>query len=398
MTHCETRQARRPAAKGWCPGALRPMASGDGLVVRVRPHGGRITQAQAQALADLAAVHGNGLIDLGTRAHVQLRGVTPAGLAPIQVELAALGLLDPDQALEARRNILVTPLWRDGDETQALVAALERELAAAPALTAKFGFAVDTGPAPVLMGDSADIRIERAAAGGLILRADGQALGAPVTVAEAPARAVDLARWFMASGGVEAGRMARLLATAAAPALPDWAKPGLAPMAAGQVLRPGRHALGLCLGLAFGQMTAATLRRLARATPAIRLTPWRCVLLEGDTPPAETFADDPGLITAPADPRLRLAACTGAPGCPSASVATRALALALLPWLPEGADLHVSGCAKGCARPGPADFTLVGREGRFDILRGAAPWGRPIATGLSAADLTANPVHLFGAS
>ena len=23
--------------KGWCPGALRPMLSGDGLVVRVRP-------------------------------------------------------------------------------------------------------------------------------------------------------------------------------------------------------------------------------------------------------------------------------------------------------------------------------------------------------------------------
>ncbi len=23
--------------KGWCPGALRPMQSGDGLVVRIRP-------------------------------------------------------------------------------------------------------------------------------------------------------------------------------------------------------------------------------------------------------------------------------------------------------------------------------------------------------------------------
>ncbi len=26
--------------KGWCPGALRPMESGDGLVVRVRPRAG----------------------------------------------------------------------------------------------------------------------------------------------------------------------------------------------------------------------------------------------------------------------------------------------------------------------------------------------------------------------
>ena len=30
------------AIKGWCPGALRPMQSGDGLVVRVRPFGGRV--------------------------------------------------------------------------------------------------------------------------------------------------------------------------------------------------------------------------------------------------------------------------------------------------------------------------------------------------------------------
>ena len=30
------------AIKGWCPGALRPMQSGDGLVVRVRPFGGRL--------------------------------------------------------------------------------------------------------------------------------------------------------------------------------------------------------------------------------------------------------------------------------------------------------------------------------------------------------------------
>ena len=33
--------------KGWCPSALRPMQSGDGLVVRVRPRGGRLSAEQA---------------------------------------------------------------------------------------------------------------------------------------------------------------------------------------------------------------------------------------------------------------------------------------------------------------------------------------------------------------
>jgi precorrin-3B synthase len=43
-----------PAIRGWCPGAHRPMASGDGLVVRVRPPLGELTPAQAEGLADLA--------------------------------------------------------------------------------------------------------------------------------------------------------------------------------------------------------------------------------------------------------------------------------------------------------------------------------------------------------
>ena len=35
------------AAKGWCPGALRPMESGDGLIARIRPRGGRLSAAAA---------------------------------------------------------------------------------------------------------------------------------------------------------------------------------------------------------------------------------------------------------------------------------------------------------------------------------------------------------------
>ncbi|HWL21327.1 MAG TPA: precorrin-3B synthase, partial [Bradyrhizobium sp.] len=50
--------------KGWCPSAYRPMQSGDGLVVRIRPRGGRLSAGQASAIADLAERHGNGLIDL----------------------------------------------------------------------------------------------------------------------------------------------------------------------------------------------------------------------------------------------------------------------------------------------------------------------------------------------
>jgi precorrin-3B synthase len=32
--------------------------------------------------------------------------------------------------------------------------------------------------------------------------------------------------------------------------------------------------------------------------------------------------------------------------------------------------IHVSGCAKGCARSTPADYVLVGQDGRYGVVRG----------------------------
>ena len=64
--------------QGWCPGALRPMASGDGLVLRVRAPNGRLEPDQARRIAELARRHGNGLIDLTSRANLQLRGLDDA--------------------------------------------------------------------------------------------------------------------------------------------------------------------------------------------------------------------------------------------------------------------------------------------------------------------------------
>ena len=96
--------------KGWCPGILRPMPSGDGLIVRVRPRGGAFSLATAGALADLAEAFGNGHIDLTRRANLQIRGLTGERLDGLQAELGRLGLLDPDAETEAVRNVMVAPL------------------------------------------------------------------------------------------------------------------------------------------------------------------------------------------------------------------------------------------------------------------------------------------------
>ena len=44
--------------------------------------------------------------------------------------------------------------------------------------------------------------------------------------------------------------------------------------------------------------------------------------------------------------------------------------------------VHVSGCAKGCAHPGPAALTLVGAEGRYDLVMDGRAGDMPVATGL----------------
>lgn len=380
-----------PLIKGWCPGALRPMESGDGWVVRVRAHGGRLTAGALARIAGLAAAYGNGLIDLSARGNLQIRGVMPQSHPPLIDGLGAVGLIDEDATREARRNILVTPFWQDGDGTQALVAGLEAALADGPDLPGKFGFAIDTGAVPVLAGASADVRLERGAGGGLILRADGASHGQPVTAETAVAAMIGLARWFVQSGGVREGR-GRMAAHLARVELPAGLSSLPVPLPAPVTMRPGPVADGSLVALRFGQVDAETLASLATQVPAVRLTPWRMLLLEGlaDAPAL------PGLIRDPANPMLRVVACTGAPGCPQALQPTRALAAALATHVPSGQVLHVSGCGKGCAHPGPADLTLAATATGFDLIANGRASDTPQRRGLPAQALIADPLVLTG--
>jgi precorrin-3B synthase len=346
--------------QGWCPSALHPMASGDGLVLRIRPRLARLSVAQAQGLAEAALAHGNGLIELTARANLQLRGVTEASHAPLIRALEELGLLDPTDREERIRNVLVTPFWTPGDGTEALATALERALADGPILPAKFGFAVDTGAQPVLSQTSADIRLERDADGALILRADGAGAGRIVTPDRAASEALALARWFLQTGGAPEGRgrMAAHLRRATPPGLANAVPaPGLPP------LRPGLDLRGALVALEFGILRAETFADLA--TAPLRITPWRMLLIEG----ASMLPSLPGVITDAADARLRVMACTGSPGCPQALQKTRTLARRLAPTVPPGQVLHVSGCNKGCAHPGAADVTLSATRRGFGLIR-----------------------------
>src|SRR5690606_8581459 len=120
-------------------------------------------------------------------------------------ELAGLDLLDVDPEEESRRNIVVAPFWTAGDLTHRLESALAETLPQLPDLPSKFGFTVDCGPAPILTGAPADIRLERRR-DGLILRLDGMRRGRPVAEEHVPGAVVEAADWFAAHRTPEARR------------------------------------------------------------------------------------------------------------------------------------------------------------------------------------------------
>ena len=55
----------------------------------------------------------------------------------------------------------------------------------------------------------------------------------------------------------------------------------------------------------------------------------------------------------------------------------------------EGIVLHVSGCAKGCARPFPTAATLTATADGYDLVLKGKPGDQPMRRGLSSAEAAA---------
>jgi precorrin-3B synthase len=160
----------------------------------------------------------------------------------------------------------------------------------------------------------------------------------------------------------------------------------------------GHHPLDasglLGLGLAFGRLSAGDLtwlvdRAQARGAGELRLSPWRAILLPGvDAHAAQHILSRASdhFITDPADARLAVIACAGAPACVSAQAPTQDHALSLAPLAralsPAGVTLHVSGCAKGCARPASTAVTLIARAGLYDLVTQGRASNAPALQGL----------------
>jgi len=287
-----------------CPGVLRLHPAEDGALARVRVPGGRLSAAQLRALAAAARL-GNGLVDLTSRANVQVRGLAAADGGAVAELLEAAGLL-PSRTHERVRNILASPLGGCDEVVDALDAAIcaEPELAQ---LSGRFLFAVG---------------VEHAAAGvTLVAAADG------LPRDDAVAAAVAAARASLHEDGWTSKRV-RFEATVARE-LTDF-ETALVPL---------------------GRLDAAQLDALASLATEVRIGVEGTLTMR-DVAPAALAAI--GLVVDPDSGWAGLTACAGLGACPKARADVRAAAARRAQRRrPGAAPEHLVACERRCgARPG----------------------------------------------
>jgi precorrin-3B synthase len=378
-----------PQRRGACPGLSAPMATGDGLLVRLLPIGTIALDAFA-ALGAAARQHGNGIVEVTSRGSIQIRGLS-AGSAPgFAAAVAALGI-----AAEDGIPVLTDPLADLAPDEMIDATALAADLRLALAqgslaqrLSAKVSVAIDNGGLLNLDGIVADVRLRAEAIDGvaaLCVSVGGDGRNATHLGCIAGRDGVEVTTRLL-EVLAQRGRVARMRDAVAADGIaafrsavadliihdgPVRSQRRCSDAVGIYPLRDGTFAYGV--GLAFGHANATSLQRLTETAEAsgargIRVAPGRVLMVVGLTQQtASSFAataEALGFVVRTDDLRRHVIACAGAPICASADIAARAIApqiaAAAAPHLDSSFKIHISGCAKGCAHPAPATLTVVG--------------------------------------
>ena len=382
--------ARPDMIRNACPSLAAPMATGDGLLVRLKPLPSGLSGGQWLALASAAQAHGNGRLEISSRGNIQIRGLQANSVLPLATAITAA-----DIKIAAGPAIDCPPLSNTDHSGRSAITTLAEHLRSA-IVSADLGHRLAAKTSIVIEGDSpftladliADLRLCKNAGGWQVSvggnRRRGKIIGQVSDEAALPV-ALKLLTCIAARGPHARGRDLdaddfRALATTGLVPVKTSTMPPMTPTSLGALALPDA-AWAVVLQPAFGALDSKSLRQLStqlavfgdlRMHPAagkkLVIEPLAADQVERLIEMAGRF----GFIVGDDDRRQQLQICVGAPGCAQAHMDTQAVAQTIADSLNQSARIHVSGCAKACARPAQFDAEILGHAAGVTITGGTA--------------------------
>ena len=98
--------------KGWCPTTRKPMPSGDGLLMRLKPQRHTISVQELEVICDAATAFGSSMIALTNRANLQIRGLDEASYAQLIQRCIQADIIPQDTPIYEDLNLLVSPFGK----------------------------------------------------------------------------------------------------------------------------------------------------------------------------------------------------------------------------------------------------------------------------------------------
>jgi precorrin-3B synthase len=389
--------------RGACPSLAAPMRTGDGLLVRFRAVDPALSIQQIRLLAEAAANHGNGLIEITSRGSLQLRGLREAAVSALDAEIVAAGIV-PGSGIA----IEIPPLSgldpTELADARVMAEGLRKAIAdvSLPALAPKLSIIVDGSGRIGLGSIPADVRLTATRRGDgasewlVAVGGAGQSERRIAVLSDegAVSAIMEILRSLADIGPRARGRdlpVDRLRLPSLEAELIEVAESGTA-----SVSPIGLHDLGLTelvlgLRLPYGQIHSAELTAfIDRAEQCgvyeVRPAPEHSLMLVGIQPEAldsvKLAAANFGFSMSPNDSRNRIHTCAGTGGCASALYDTKALAaqvLATSALLDGSTTIHLSGCSKGCAHPARSSLTFVGAPMDYGLVVNGSASDEPVA-------------------
>ncbi|GAB98456.1 precorrin-3B synthase [Gordonia namibiensis NBRC 108229] len=373
-----------------CPGVFSTHEAQDGALARIRLPGGRIRADQLTTLAQAAAAHADGFLELTARGNLQLRGITDVEAVADAVVNAGLA---PSSSHDRVRNIEVSPLTgRIGGIADAgpLATALDDALRADPSassISGRFLFGIDDGRGDIRRRGADACAVVRSAEP---VVADILIGGVPVGSAEGPDGIVEAliavaaglnkvapGAWRVRDLGTEdrsslERRVAEILTPLVESGEEDIPDP-TGPIVGWFDQDDGSVLLGSVVEL--GRLPARLAEFIGAVESPVVFTPDReiliCDLGEGVAETVVRVLAPMGLIFDANSPWARVSCCVGAPRCGSANAPVRDDLLAHVEaGLPVGDREHWVGCERRCGSPAGAHLSVQATpEGGYDRHR-----------------------------